>query len=146
MKNKKLIIGIICGIVLAGLVVVMVLLLGTTKPQEEVNEQTSTKKLNETRTFEGYEFKDAKVKEHEGQYVFEVQVTNKTAKEEATRIVVTYYGADEKELGAAVCMIPKLAKDNSVDFNCSCDIKEILSAVDYNIIATEKEIHDLKQS
>ena len=146
MKNKKLIIGIICGIVLAGLVVVMVLLLGTTKPKEEVKEPTSTKKLNETRTFEGYEFKGAKVKEHEGQYVFEVQVTNKTAKEEATRIVVTYYGADEKEVGAAVCMIPKMKKESSVDFNCSCDIKEILNAVDYKVIATEKEIHDLKQS
>ena len=145
MKNKKVLIGIVCGVILVALVAVIALLLGTTKPKEE-EKPTESKKLNETRTFEGFEFKDAKVKEQEGKYAISVQVTNKSAKEEPTRIVILYYGAAEKELGGAVCMIPKLEKNKTIDLNCACEVKEILNAVDYKVIATDKEISELKQS
>lgn len=145
MKNKKVLIGIVCGVILVALVAVIALLLGTAKPKEE-EKPTESKKLNETRTFEGFEFKDAKVKEQEGKYAISVQVTNKSAKEEPTRIVILYYGAAEKELGGAVCMIPKLEKNKTIDLNCACEVKEILNAVDYKVIATDKEISELKQS
>lgn len=144
MKNKKVIIGIICGAILVGVAVVIGLLLSN-KPKEE-EKPKETKKLSEARTFEGYEFKDAKVKEQEGKYAISVQVTNKSAKEEATRIVILYYGNNEKELGGAVCMIPKMEKEKTIDFNCACEVKEILNAVDYKVIATDKEISELKQS
>ena len=146
MKNKKTLIGIICGVILVALVAVIALLLGTSKPKEEEEKPIESKKLNETRTFEGFEFKDAQVKEQEGKYAISVQVTNKSAKEEPTRIVILYYGADEKKLGGAVCMIPKLEKNKTIDFNCACEVKEILNAVDYKVIATDKEISELKQS
>lgn len=146
MKNKKVLIGIVCGVILVALVAVIALLLGTTKPKEEVVKPKTDKKLNTVRTFEGFEFKNAKVKEQEGKYAISVQVTNKSAKEEPTRIVILYYGADEKELGGAVCMIPKLEKSKTIDLNCACEVKEILNAVDYKVIATDKEISELKQS
>ena len=146
MKNKKLLIGIVSGLILIIIAVGIGLLLGGGKKEEEAPKPKETKKLNETRTFEGYEFKDAKVKEQEGKYAISVQVTNKSAKEEATRIVILYYGADEKDLGGAVCMVPKLEKGKTIDFNCACDVKEILNAVDYKVIATDKEISELKQS
>lgn len=146
MKNKKVLIGIVCGVILVALVAVIALLLGTTKPKEEVVKPKTDKKLNTVRTFEGFEFKNAKVEDKEGAYTLSVEITNKTAKEKATRVIVKYYGTDEKELGAAVCMIPKIEKEKSIELFCSCDIKEILNAVDYKVIATEKEIHDLKQS
>lgn len=145
MKNKKLLIGIVSGLILIIIAVGIGLLLGGGK-KEEAQKPKETKKLNETRTFEGYEFKDAKVKEQEGKYAISVQVTNKSAKEEATRIVILYYGAEEKDLGGAVCMIPKLEKGKTIDFNCACGEKKILNAVDYKVIATDKEISELKQS
>lgn len=143
MKNKKTIIGIICGILLIVATVVIALLLGN-KPKEE-SKPKDVKQLNEKRTYEGFEFTDATIQQTGEMYEFIANVTAKDTKESYTRVVIWYYDKNEKEVGAAICALPQLSAGETATLACSTD-NNISIAVDYKVLATEKEISELKQS
>lgn len=139
MKNKKLLIGIVSGLALIIIAVVIGLLLDGEK-KEEATKPKETKKLNEVRTFEGYEFTDATVQEENSKYAFIANVTAKEQKDTFTRVIITYYDENNKELGAAICALPRANVGEMKSFGCTTDNKEILKAVDYKVVKTDKEI------
>ncbi len=145
MKNKKLLIGIISGIVLIIIAVAIGLLLGNDTQGESKSKEKEIKQLNEKRLYEGFEFVDATIQKNGENYEFVANVTAKETKESYTRIAIWYYNENEKEVGAAICALPQMNANETISFACSTD-KNISKAVDYKVIATDKEISELKQS
>lgn len=140
MKKKGLIIGIISIVLVVAIILLIVLLPNKNNSKKEENKPTNIE-LKAKRSFEGFDFVNAKMKElEEGKYAIDVTVTNKSAKKEPTRVIITYYGENKKELGAAICMIPPMDVEKTLDLQCSSNVKEILKAVDYKVVKTDKEI------
>lgn len=139
MKKKGLIIGII-SVVLVIAIVLLIVLLPSKKNEEPEKTQTNLE-LKSKRTFEGFDFENAQMKQlEEGKYAIDVTVTNKSAKNEPTRVIITYYGKDKKELGAAICMIPPMEQGKTLSIQCAGTVKETMNAVDYKVVKSDKEI------
>lgn len=141
MKKKGLIIGIISVIIVAAIVLIIILLPNKNNDKKEEEKTKTNLELKSKRTFEGFDFENAKMKQlEEGKYAIDVTVTNKSAKNEPTRVIITYYGKDKKELGAAICMIPPMEQGKTISIQCAGTVKETMNAVDYKVVKSDKEI------
>jgi flagellar basal body-associated protein FliL len=139
MKKKGIIIGIISIIVVTSVVLLVVLLPNKNNDKKEEN-NTPKVELKSKRTFEGFEFTDATVQEENSKYAFIANVTAKEQKDTFTRVIITYYDENNKELGAAICALPRANIGEMKSFSCTTDNKEILNAVDYKVVKSDKEI------